>query len=76
MLKPLLDPIGYPPLLAFLLAVLLVDLPVLLGMMLHEGKKRNGHYSWLMATESSMNPGSPTPSAVAALAAAVYSQVS
>jgi membrane protease YdiL (CAAX protease family) len=44
-LKPLLDPIGYPPLLAFLLAVLLVDLPVLLGIMLREGKKRTGHYS-------------------------------
>jgi hypothetical protein len=43
--KPLLDPMGYPPLLAFVLAVLLVDLPVLLGTMLYEGKKRNGHYS-------------------------------
>jgi membrane protease YdiL (CAAX protease family) len=44
-LKPLLDPIGYPPLLAFLLAVALVDLPVLLGVMLVAGKKRNGRYS-------------------------------
>jgi len=43
--KPLLDPIGYPPLLAYLLAILLVDLPVLLGMMLVEGKRRNGRYS-------------------------------
>ena len=43
--KPLLAPIGYPPLLAYLLAVLLVDLPVLLGVMLYEGKKRNGRYS-------------------------------
>ncbi len=43
--KPLLDSSGYPPLLAFLLAVLLVDLPVMLGVMLYEGKKRNGRYS-------------------------------
>ena len=43
--KPLLDPSGYPPLLAFLLAVLLVDLPILLGVMLSEGKKLNGRYS-------------------------------
>jgi membrane protease YdiL (CAAX protease family) len=43
--KPLLDPSGYPPLLAFLLAVTLVDLPVLLGVMLVAGKKRNGRYS-------------------------------
>jgi len=45
LLKPLLDSIGYPPLLAFLLAVLLVDLPLLMGVMLFEGKKLNGHYS-------------------------------
>lgn len=44
-LKPLLDASGTPPLLAFLLAVLLIDLPVLLGVMLYEGKKRNGRYS-------------------------------
>jgi len=43
--KPLLDTSGYPPLLAFLLAVILVDLPVLLGVMLVAGKKRNGRYS-------------------------------
>ena len=43
--KPLLEPLGYPPLLAFLLAVTLVDLPVLLGVMLVAGKKRNGRYS-------------------------------
>jgi hypothetical protein len=43
--KPLLDASSYPPLLAFLLAVLLVDLPVLLGVMLYAGKKRNGRYS-------------------------------
>jgi membrane protease YdiL (CAAX protease family) len=44
-LKPLLDGSGYPPLLAFLLAVLLVDLPILLGVMLVEGKKLNGRLS-------------------------------
>lgn len=44
-LRPLLDSSRYPPLLAFLLAVLLVDLPLLLGIMLYEGKKLNGHYS-------------------------------
>ena len=44
-LKPILDGSGYPPLLAFLLAVLLVDLPILLGVMLVEGKKLNGRYS-------------------------------
>jgi membrane protease YdiL (CAAX protease family) len=43
--KPLLDTSGYPPLLAFLLAVTLIDLPVLLGVMLVAGKKRNGRYS-------------------------------
>jgi len=43
--KPLLDSSGFPPLLAFLLAVLLVDLPILLGVMLSEGKKQNGRYS-------------------------------
>ena len=44
-LKPLLDSTGYPPLLAFLLVVALVDLPVMLGVMLYEGKKLNGRYS-------------------------------
>jgi membrane protease YdiL (CAAX protease family) len=44
-LKLLLDSSGTPPLQAFLLAVLLVDLPVLLGVMLFAGKKRNGRYS-------------------------------
>jgi membrane protease YdiL (CAAX protease family) len=44
-LKPRLDSIGYPPLLAFLLAVLLVDLPVMLGTLLYEGKRRHGRYS-------------------------------
>ncbi|MGW8182108.1 MAG: CPBP family intramembrane glutamic endopeptidase, partial [bacterium] len=36
---------GYPPLLAFLLAILLVDIPVMLGIMYYEGKKLNGSYS-------------------------------
>jgi membrane protease YdiL (CAAX protease family) len=44
-LKPLLDASGFPSLLAFTLAVLLVDLPILLGVMLVAGKKRNGRYS-------------------------------
>ena len=44
-LKLLLDGSGTPPLLAFLLAVLLVDLPLLLGLMLVEGKKLNGRLS-------------------------------
>ena len=44
-LKPLVDPAGYPPLLAFLLAVLLIDMPIMLGVMLNEGKKLNGRYS-------------------------------
>ena len=41
-LKTSLDPGGYPPLLAFLLAILLVDIPLLLGIMLFHGKKLNG----------------------------------
>ena len=44
-LKPLLDSTGYPPLLAFLLAVLLIDIPFMLGVMLNEGKKLNGHFT-------------------------------
>jgi hypothetical protein len=45
LLKPLLDSSGYPPLLAFLLAVLLIDIPFMLGVMLNEGKKLNGRFS-------------------------------
>ena len=45
LLKPLLDSSGYPPLLAFLLAVLLIDIPFMLGVMLNEGKKLNGRLS-------------------------------
>ena len=43
LLKQLLDSTDYPPLLAFLLAVLLVDIPFMVGVMLKEGKKLNGH---------------------------------
>jgi len=43
--KPMLDPIGYPPLLAFLLAILFIDLPVLLGIMFYEGNKLNRRFS-------------------------------
>ena len=43
--KPMLDLIGYPPLLAFLMAILLIDLPVLLGIMFYEGNKLNGRLS-------------------------------
>lgn len=45
LLKPLLDSTGYPPLLAFLLAILLIDIPFMLGVMLNEGKKLNGRIS-------------------------------
>jgi membrane protease YdiL (CAAX protease family) len=45
LIKPLLDPSGFPPLLAFLLAVLWVDLPLQLAIMLFEGTKLNGHLS-------------------------------
>jgi membrane protease YdiL (CAAX protease family) len=44
-LKPILDSTGFPPLLAFLLAIVLVDMPFMLGVMLNEGKKLNGRYS-------------------------------
>lgn len=43
--KTVLDSSRYPPLFAFLLAILLVDLPFLLGVMLHEGKRLNGRIS-------------------------------
>ena len=43
--KPLLDSRGYPPLLAFLLTILLIDIPFMLGVMLKEGKKLNRRYS-------------------------------
>jgi membrane protease YdiL (CAAX protease family) len=45
LLKPQLDPTGYPALLAFLLAALMIDVPLMLGVMLNEGKKLNGRYS-------------------------------
>lgn len=44
-LRPLAESAGFPPLLAFLLAVLLVDIPFMLGVMLNEGKKLNGRFS-------------------------------
>jgi hypothetical protein len=44
-LNPLLDSTGFPPLLAFLLAVLLIDIPFMLGVMFSEGKKLNGGFS-------------------------------
>lgn len=44
-LNPLLNATGSPPLLAFLLAVLLVDIPFMLGVMFYEGKKLNGGLS-------------------------------
>lgn len=36
---------GYPPLLAFILAVLLIDIPFQPGIMYYQGKKLNGRYS-------------------------------
>lgn len=44
-LKPVSERLGYPPLLAFLLAVLLLDLPLQLGLLLREGKHRTGKWS-------------------------------
>ncbi len=44
-LKPLADIWNYPPLMAFTLAVLIVDLPLLLGILFFQGKRRNGRYS-------------------------------
>jgi len=43
--KPLLDSSDYPPLLAFLLAILLIDLPFMWGVMLYEGRRLNGRFS-------------------------------
>lgn len=43
--KPLVDLTRFPPLLAFLLAVLLIDIPFMLAVMLNEGKKLNGRFS-------------------------------
>jgi membrane protease YdiL (CAAX protease family) len=44
-LKSVLESTGFPPLLSFLLAVLLIDIPFMLGVMLNEGKKLNGRFS-------------------------------
>jgi membrane protease YdiL (CAAX protease family) len=43
--KPLLDSSNYPPLLAFLLAVMLIDLPVMWVIMWYEGRKANGRFN-------------------------------
>jgi len=43
--KPLLDSSGYPPLLAFLLAILVIDLPVMWGILWHAGRKMNARFS-------------------------------
>ena len=45
LLNSLLNSRGYLPLLAFLLAILLIDIPFMLGVMLIEGKQLNGRYS-------------------------------
>jgi membrane protease YdiL (CAAX protease family) len=45
LLNSLPGTMGYPPLLAFLFAILLIDIPVLLGIMFFEGKKLNGKFS-------------------------------
>ncbi|MFC1879021.1 lysostaphin resistance A-like protein [Chloroflexota bacterium] len=45
LLKSIPDSIGFPPLLAFLLVILFIDIPVLLGIMFYEGKKQNGKLS-------------------------------
>lgn len=45
LLKSISDSMGYPSLLAFLLAILLIDIPVLLGIMFFEGRKQNGKLS-------------------------------
>lgn len=45
LLKPISDLAGYPPLFAFLLAILLIDIPLLSGIMLFEGRKQIGRLS-------------------------------
>jgi membrane protease YdiL (CAAX protease family) len=44
--KPLTDSIGYPPLLAFLAAIMLIDIPLMIGVMLNNGRKLNGRFSF------------------------------
>lgn len=44
-LEPFLNSSGYPPLLAFLLAILLIDIPFMWGVMLYEGRRLNGRFS-------------------------------
>lgn len=43
--KPFVVLTGFPPLLAFLLAISIIDIPFMIGVMLNEGKKVNGRYS-------------------------------
>ena len=45
LLKPIADSTDFPPLLAFLLAVLVINIPFMLGVMLNEGKTLNGRFS-------------------------------
>ena len=45
LLGPLMLRRGCPPLLGFLLAVLLLDLPFMLGFLFYQGKKKNGSFS-------------------------------
>jgi membrane protease YdiL (CAAX protease family) len=44
--KPLTDSIGYPPLLAFLVAIVMIDIPLMIVVMLNEGRKVNGRFSF------------------------------
>lgn len=45
MLQPWVEGIGYPPLLGFLLGVLLGGIPFMIAVLLIEGKKKNGRFS-------------------------------
>ena len=45
LLKPLVDKLGFPPLFVFLLAIVIIDIPFMLGTMFNEGKKLNGRFS-------------------------------
>ena len=46
LLRPFTAGLGYPPLLAFLLAILLVDLPVMVGIMVYIAHRENGRFSF------------------------------
>jgi CAAX protease family protein len=45
LLKPIVTNYGYPPLMAFTLAVLIIDIPLLLGILFYQGKKLNQRFS-------------------------------